>query len=229
MNTFLRKRRSGFTLAELLIIIALLSALVVFVISFMNPKKQIEYTWDMKRKADFSTLRKILEDYYTDKEAYPNGVICDDEPKQNGDICTCTICGLKKSGMSSYFNTAYCDPQHPVRSYHYEYDCSTESPQWFQICGTLSYPPEQNKVGNEPNRFDSFYNFGVASPNKPFTYCVEGCPSDEEAAKYCYKDDVCNRCGSFAECILNNVCDMPVQLYAQPACGVETKCSTVIE
>lgn len=63
-----RKQSSGFTLIEILIVIAIIG--VMYSSSF-NPITQLTKARDAKRKDDINSFRIALEDYYNDKGCYP--------------------------------------------------------------------------------------------------------------------------------------------------------------
>lgn len=65
-------KNEGFTLVELVIVIALLSILVVGTLSLINPSAELQKALDSKRKTDLSHVQKALELYYHDNGAYPN-------------------------------------------------------------------------------------------------------------------------------------------------------------
>jgi len=210
---------------EVLIVIALISMLILGGIALIDPKKQIERAWDAKRKVDIRALQKIAEDYFNDKDAYPDSVFCDDDATigMGGESCSCHICNIKKSGIEKYTSVSYCDPRSPARSYLYLYDCKNERPTWYQICASLSRPLDE-----VVNPYNDVYNYGVASSQRQFTFCVVDCPNDATAGKYCWKtvNDVssCNNCGTFNLCLQNQACDYPYKLFDQPGCDPRRQC-----
>jgi len=205
----------SFTLMEILIIVALISTLIVGGIALINPKKQIERAWDLKRKADLSAIQKILATYSNDHESYPDSSICDDSAHRVGVNCLCHICNLKNPTISPYVETALCDPQSPGRSYLYMYDCTNPKPEWYQVCSILSYPDGETAANS--------YNYSIASPNNQVTNCLSMCPEDGTAG-WCLKDGNCNRCSSIALCRLNNACDSPPMFFTDSACAPDSQC-----
>lgn len=73
MNTDSMKRflSKGFTLVELLIVIALLGVIATIVIAAINPIEQANRAHDAQFKADGSQLISALERYYAAKTSYP--------------------------------------------------------------------------------------------------------------------------------------------------------------
>ncbi len=68
MRKFLSR---GFTLVELLIVIALLAVIATIVIAAINPIEQANRAADAGKKADASQLVSALERYYTTHSGYP--------------------------------------------------------------------------------------------------------------------------------------------------------------
>jgi general secretion pathway protein G len=66
----LLKRQGGFTLLELLIVIVIIGILALLIIPNITsaPKK----ARDTKRKTDITTVRKGLEEYFVNNNAYPS-------------------------------------------------------------------------------------------------------------------------------------------------------------
>ncbi len=71
MVTMHSVHEKGFTLSELLIVIALLGLLFVGSYSYINPKAQLAKGRDSRRKKDFAVMKRVLEDYHNDHEQYP--------------------------------------------------------------------------------------------------------------------------------------------------------------
>lgn len=66
--------KKGFTLVELLIVIAILGILAVGLIAIVNPAGQLQKAQDSKRKSDLSQVQKALETYYQDNRVYPDSI-----------------------------------------------------------------------------------------------------------------------------------------------------------
>ena len=66
------KRKNGFTLVELLVVISIMSILTIITVSqFETARKKAR---DVQRKADLSSLSRALQMYYTDYGVFPNVV-----------------------------------------------------------------------------------------------------------------------------------------------------------
>lgn len=65
------KTHSGFTLAELLIVITIIVILALALLLGLNPMAQILKGFDARRKADLSSIKIAVENYYADHDCYP--------------------------------------------------------------------------------------------------------------------------------------------------------------
>ncbi len=66
----------GFTLVELLIVIAVIGILATVLIVAVNPLKQLQKSRDTQRKTALKTMQSALEQYFADNGAYPVHVGC---------------------------------------------------------------------------------------------------------------------------------------------------------
>ncbi|HRY31170.1 MAG TPA: type II secretion system protein [Candidatus Paceibacterota bacterium] len=62
--------RTGFTLLELIIVIAIISVLYSIVILILNPAQSIAKAYDSQRLSDMNALNKAVQQYYLDKQNY---------------------------------------------------------------------------------------------------------------------------------------------------------------
>lgn len=68
------KKRNGFTLVELLIVISIIAILAVMMTGVLNPTALINKGKDSRRKKDLSRIKVAFEEYFNDKECYPQDV-----------------------------------------------------------------------------------------------------------------------------------------------------------
>ena len=61
---------NGFTLAELLIVVAIIS-IIALIFLLMSWRKSINAGKDVQRKTDLVNIRRAFEEYYNDHECYP--------------------------------------------------------------------------------------------------------------------------------------------------------------
>src|SRR5262245_55443132 len=73
LATYRQKRlaQGGFTMIELLIVIAIIGVLAVAVLSAINPIEQINKSRDTRLRSDASQLLSAADRYYASKEVYP--------------------------------------------------------------------------------------------------------------------------------------------------------------
>ena len=194
---------------ELLIIIALIFLIATAVLVLFNPKKQIEKSWDGKRKTELAQLSKVLEDWYNDKQCYPKpSEICYDAPDRK----TCHICGRspQSPSFSPYLSSLPCDPQSPTKEYLYQVD-DANCPRLYRIYTTLSNSsdPAIAEVGCSQNCGPGdvtgyIYNYAVTSPNTA--------PESGPGSFYCQDDQ--GNCSWF-----DNTQRVCTPSFSGPNCG----------
>jgi general secretion pathway protein G len=64
-------KHKGFTLVELLVVMALIGVLATAITSLVNPIGQFRKVRDTQRKNDLSQIQRALEQYYNDFGRYP--------------------------------------------------------------------------------------------------------------------------------------------------------------
>lgn len=67
----MKKKLTGFTLVELLIVIGVLGIISTMLILTLNPMEQIKKSNDAARKSDLAQIKRALELYYDDNGRYP--------------------------------------------------------------------------------------------------------------------------------------------------------------
>lgn len=114
------KWKRGFTLVELLIVIAVVAGLIVGGIgSFMSAQK---LSRDGRRKADLNTIQKALESYYNDYGQYPASIGVND------------LCNVANPN-NCYLKTIPTDPS--GYTYYYVLGSVNGTSQSFQLYSTL--------------------------------------------------------------------------------------------
>ncbi|NTU46040.1 prepilin-type N-terminal cleavage/methylation domain-containing protein [Candidatus Roizmanbacteria bacterium] len=204
----------GMTLVEILIVIAMLVVIAVASLAILNPLGQLNKARDGERKADLSKLNKMLEEWYNDKQYYPDpSDLCYDTPVLYMNTQSCHICGRESTSppsLSSYGNIP-CDPAHPDHKYLYVVSRTTNN--WYKIYSVLTNHQDQQSVqlgcafkgcgipdsellSNSEVPFG--YDLGISSPNIDL----------DRAARYqCVGGDgKCNDCGTYNMCITNHYC-----------------------
>jgi len=67
----MKVRQLGFTLVELLIVVALISILAVAIVATINPVEQVNRARDARYKNDAAELLSAIERYYASTQSYP--------------------------------------------------------------------------------------------------------------------------------------------------------------
>jgi prepilin-type N-terminal cleavage/methylation domain-containing protein len=170
----LKTVKMSFTLMELLIVIALLAIIAAAAIVFLNPLQQVKKSLDAKRKSELNQLKKVLEDWYNDKNCYPQPAqICYNPPTQLSDqTYVCDICGNEtlSPSFSPYLPKLPCDPEHPNRSYLYQVN-DLNCPSYYRIYTRFSNHTDPGVkesgclyfCGPISNPFG--FDYGATSPN----------------------------------------------------------------
>lgn len=139
------KTRQGFTLIEVLLVVAIIALLVIALTLSMRGQRQ--KAEDARAKSDLERLRIAFEDYYNDHNCYP-------PPEWFDEPSDCHSESLKP-----YLNTIPCDPR-TREPYALEYD-DAGCPSWYKLYSTLTYPdpahcsPSGSGLGN----------YGIGSSN----------------------------------------------------------------
>lgn len=211
--------KKGLTMMESLVIITLVILLLSLIIFRLSPKNQINKAKDSKRKSELTILKKVLEDWYNDKNCYPKPEeICYDYQPNS---LTCHICGDKPSSpnFQPYLNKLPCDPDSKSnKNYLYEVD-DVDCPSLYRIYTKLDYlaDPEIAKTGCPGDQL----NYGVYSANtslqcqtptpQPTSTYQSPTPNPTQTPTniYCrnYNSiyisslEICNICGSYNDCL----------------------------
>lgn len=161
-----RKSQKGFTLAELLIVIAIVAILAM--IAFANYKTQIDKGFDKKKKDHLSRLKTAFEEYFNDNNCYPASSMLNP-------------CGEGADKLSPYLRIVPCHPQ-TDDPYTLVTEDGTICPQWFKIYTVLDFKKDEiikdlrcyggcgpqagdSVNGSTTTENDYSYNYGVSSTN----------------------------------------------------------------
>ncbi len=167
-NTFITNVMSGFTLIELIVVIAVVGLLAVGVMTVINPVDQVQKSRDARRKADLSSIAKALELFYQDNGYFPdsmNGFIYDDVTSQTIE--------WGSDGFKPYMQQV---PKDMNSSKKYSYHSTGES---YWIFASLDRGGKDNQACNAPDDSPcsravvvgaqcgegSLCNYGISSPN----------------------------------------------------------------
>jgi prepilin-type N-terminal cleavage/methylation domain-containing protein len=147
-----KKYFHGFTLVELMIVLAIISILATIAIMYFGP--QIFKGNDAERKADIDRIKIALEEYEKDNNCYP--------PRDK-----MLSCGTDASiAIHPYLNNVPCDPVKHI-AYYYESSNSDDSlcGAWFRLYTVLE---NKSDTSATPNIGPSgSYNYVQSSGNAP--------------------------------------------------------------
>ncbi len=112
----INKYKKGFTLLEILLVIAAIGILAAIVLIAINPNKQIAQARNTVRQADINTIQKALDQYLIETRAYPTSVsttpryICNTDSLQSGGPSCAGFVDLKVL-VPNYIAAIPKDPQ----------------------------------------------------------------------------------------------------------------------
>jgi len=95
------KKRNGFTLVEILIVVTILAILTVMAVGVLNPSALVNKGYDAQRKKDLNRIKTAFEEYFNDNGRYPNGSLL-------ADLINKTNCG--SNIFAPYLTSWPCDP-----------------------------------------------------------------------------------------------------------------------
>lgn len=143
------KSGAGFTLVELLIVVAILAILAAIVVAFLS--SQIFKGRDARRKGDLDRIKIAIEDYEKDHNCYPlNDLVSNCNPG---------------TGLQPYLNKIPCDPNTNA-PYYYEHEDSV-CPQWFRLYAKLDNPMDAQALPFCGGPNNNSFNYYVSSSNAP--------------------------------------------------------------
>ncbi len=150
-NKDILRRKAGFSLIELLIVIAILGILSVAGIGLYT--SSLGKSRDARRKSDLSTIQKALESYYNDYGTYPASTA-------SSNLCADTT--------HCYLRTTPVDPNGP--SYYYIRGNVSGTNQSFQIYSAIERSDDSgtgvNQLGYSGTSCNgSLCKYGVSSTN----------------------------------------------------------------
>lgn len=200
---FFLKRR-GFTLVELLVVVAILAILGLIALLSLRGGTQIQKARDSRRKSDLAKIQRCLEEYNNDHGYYL--------------LQSSFSCGA--TSLSPCMPSIPCDPYYTTQAYVYQTDGTTKS-SWYKIYANLEYTSDPAVAASGCSSgciaSGSTYNFLVSSPNaskggatcngltaptcgQPQTYvgmCASCCPGSQyrvtqfDTSYYCCLDAAC--------------------------------------
>ena len=103
----MQRANKGFTLLEILLVIAAIGILAAIVLIAINPNKQIEAAREAKRKSDQNAIAKAIQQYIIEKGVYPPKL---QEVGVGGTVGLCVVAGCSdgidlSSALSDYISS----------------------------------------------------------------------------------------------------------------------------
>lgn len=160
----LKKSKEGISITELLIVIAVLAVLMIVFLAAFKPWTQQAKARDSRRKSDLQKLKNPLEDYYNDRNCYPESL----QDLVDGD----------------YIGE---EPKDPDTGDHYEYYRLEDDCDKYWIYATLEFTADSEIIevgcgagcgpeGDEGTGEDKCaYNYGVCGGGVSLEGCTEKC------------------------------------------------------
>lgn len=208
-------RKHGFTLIEILIVVAIIALLVV-ALTF-SVSRQRNKANNTRIKSDLARLQIAFEDYYNDNNCYPSATLFDDPAD----------CG--SNALSPYLSNIPCDRQTRV-PYTLEKDAT--GCVWYKLYGSLDNPaadPEALQLYSQTGSTTG--NYGVSSSNTtvsvyfPLASTTPSgsntptpTPSSAPNTYYCQGLNNCSLIPGGLTCTPN---------YSDPNCGIN-RCTSVV-
>lgn len=128
-------KENGFTLIEIVVVLAILSVLIGVVITGLNPSAQLEKARDATRLHDLSQIKVALDTYYNDKKCYPvKSSFFFGSPFKSAD------------GATLYMQKVPQDPTRGGRAYTYQTKEGDTCPQWNVLYAALEKPDLQKNI-----------------------------------------------------------------------------------
>lgn len=155
----MNNKNNGFSLIELLVVMAILASLMIMAIMALSPQSLIGKANDSKRKDDLNKIRTAFEEYFNDKGSYPDYIKIETwNVKSN--------CGKELEEMAPYLDKWPCDPTGEL------YTILVDK-NWFKVVTNLENKKDKDIPdgwysgdGNYKSAFDKDeVNYGVSSLN----------------------------------------------------------------
>ena len=144
----MNKGIKGFTLVELLVVMTILVILMIIMIGAFNPLAMVTRAIDSRRKKDLNRIRLSFEDYFNDKNCYPDQDVLDELLKEGN---------CKSDVFSPWINSWPCDPE--SRQPYVIVSERTDCPSWFKIYANLGNLNDTS-IPEGWYDHDDFYLFG---------------------------------------------------------------------
>lgn len=116
---------AGFTLVELVIVLAVIAILSTLLFIILDPAAQLRKANDALRKHDIAQIRSALDIYYNDHSCYPSSIPFGQTWKEDSTV---------------YMPKVPQDPNYPQNAYVYEVDTLNPCPQEVSLFSNFVSP-----------------------------------------------------------------------------------------
>lgn len=159
--------RSGFTLVEIVVVIAIISILSTFLVVTLNPFEQFQKASDAQRKSDLAQIQRVLEAYYQDYARYPeanpdNKIVHDSSAIEWGSTFAPYIDILPKDSSPSKIYIYTVDSNGQAYRLYASLDRGGKDPQ---ACNDNGGVCQNVPIGVDCGAGGKVCNYGVSSPN----------------------------------------------------------------
>lgn len=147
----MKKRFSGFTLTELMVVLGIIAILAALIVMSFN--QQLFKGNDSEKKADLDRIKIAVEEYEKDHNCYPTAN-------------SMVLCGTNPSiAVHPYLANVPCNPL-TNDPYPYEIDPDNPScPSWYRLYADLQNEKDPKVITNVGP--GDAYNYYVSSDNAP--------------------------------------------------------------
>lgn len=153
-------KRKGFTLIELILVVAIIGIFSAGVLAAINPSQQVQKANDSRRKTDLEMIQRALEAYYADNGRYPTS--------STNEIVNNSIVVVWGSSWQPYMDTL---PKDPDSNRRYVYGVSADG-QTYGLYASLERGTDAQACHSNGSACDSLATFGIST--QPATSCKGG-------------------------------------------------------
>jgi prepilin-type N-terminal cleavage/methylation domain-containing protein len=141
-------QQKGYTLAEILVVVAIIVVLGLALLVGINPMAQIFKAYDAHRKADLSKIKIALEAYYSDHDCYPVFPLKDSKNRPSY-VCDSNL-------LVPYLTSMPCDPNTRKPYTLYLTPTGSSCPQQFAVYAQIYafFDKSANDISYCPNMID---------------------------------------------------------------------------